>query len=113
MGFKLFLIKKSLVLEKGLELKKPLLTLSGEGWADFIIKCLLFIYFSFLFALLPHKIKTRAFYFSFSFLIISRVNISQPLFLCDSALCSSTVKISFKSKTPCLAHFVRFPLFGI
>ena len=31
MGFKLFLIKKSLVLEKGFELIKPLLALRGDG----------------------------------------------------------------------------------
>ena len=38
------------------------------------------------------------------------VKVSQPLPWCDAGLLRSTVKELFNSKTPCLAHFSKFPV---
>ena len=41
------------------------------------------------------------------------VNFSQPIFLCDPGLFFSTVRIEFKSNTPCFAIFSKSPFFSI
>ena len=40
------------------------------------------------------------------------VKVSQPLPWCDAGLLRSTVKELFNSKTPCAAHYFKFPVLG-
>ena len=57
----------------------------------------------------PQSKNTRSFLSSDIVEIIWSVNCSHPLFWCDPAVFSLTVKVAFNSSTPCFAHFVKSP----
>lgn len=113
-SFILWLFKKSFVLEKGFDPKKPLLADKGDGWDDSIIRWLgLLINFFFDLAKLPQSIKTKGSFLEFRVDIISSVKICQPISLCELGFLSSTVRLAFSNKTPCLAQDISEPLFEI
>src|SRR5690242_9563602 len=107
-------INNSLVLEKCLQPKKPLLALYGEGCAAFKTKCFVSsISDCFSWANLPHNRKTIPSLSSEILLITLSVNCSQPIFAWLPGSFCLTVKDAFKSKTPCCAHLIRLPFSGI
>ena len=110
-SFKLCSFKKEFVLENGFEPKNPLLADKGDGWADFIIKWFGFVINSFLdLAKFPQSINTRGSSLLLRRDIILSVKICQPILLWEFGFFSSTVRLAFKSRTPCLAQLTRDPL---
>jgi len=100
--------KISLTLEKCLHQEK-FLTEKGEGWADSKAKCFdLLIKDFFHFAKFPQSKKITHFFSSEIFLITASVKSPQPIFEWDAGFHFSTVKIAFKRKTHCFAHFSKF-----
>lgn len=113
-SFILWLFKKSFVLEKGFDPKKPLLADKGDGWDDSIIRWFWLLINSFLdIAKFPQRIKTKGSFLEFRDDIILSVKICHPMFLCELGFLSSTVRLAFNNKTPCLAQAVSEPLFEI
>lgn len=113
-SFILWLFKKLFVLEKGFDPKKPLLADKGDGWDDSIIRWFWLLINSFLdIAKFPQRIKTKGSFLEFRDDIILSVKICHPMFLCELGFLSSTVRLAFNNKTPCLAQAVSEPLFEI
>ncbi len=113
-SFILWLFKKSFVLEKGFDPKKPLLADKGDGWDDSIIRWFWLLINSFLdIAKFPQRIKTKGSFLEFRDDIILSVKICHPMFLCELGFLPSTVRLAFNNKTPCLAQAVSEPLFEI
>ena len=97
--------KISFALEKCLHPKNPLYADNGLGCGASKIKCFGLLSIAlFIWAGLPHKINTIGSSLLFNIFITSSVNISQPLFLCEAGLCSSTVNTELSNNTPCSAH---------
>ena len=103
-------IKYLLHFENGLLPKKPLYADNGDGcadsntkWQEVSIKTFLFL------ASLPHRINTRCGLSRFRYSIVAVVKVSQPLPLCDFALCASTVNTVFNNSTPCFCHARKLP----
>ena len=112
-SFMPFDFKKSFALENGLDPKNPRLADSGDGWTDSIIKWLWFVIRLFLLlAKLPQRINTTGFSLLFNRDIILSVNICQPILLWELGFFSSTVRLAFNNKTPCLAQVIKEPLEG-
>ncbi len=103
--------KNIFVLENGFDPKKPLLADKGDGWADSIIRWFGFVIKIFLdLAKFPHNIKIRGSSLRFRAEIIWSVKICQPILLWEFGFFSSTVRLAFRSKTPCLARETKEPL---
>ena len=93
--------------------KNPRCADKGEGCGDCKTRCRLrSIKSPFRWAYDPHRINTKCSRSSANLWITASVNVSQPLPWWDAALWASTVRVAFKSKTPCCAHRVKFPLRG-
>lgn len=102
------LIKKSLHLLKCLQPKNPEFAENGLGWLAVKIKWFgLFSIGIKDLAWLPHSINTIGEFCSFKILTISRVKVCHNSFEWEAGLCSITVRLVFKSKTPCFAQGER------
>ena len=96
--------------ENGLDPKKPLNAERGEGWADLSIRCLGdVIKEALLPAFAPQSIKTMGFSELLRIFIILSVNVLHPISLWLLAAPFLTVRVAFRSKTPCFAEEVRSP----
>jgi hypothetical protein len=106
--------KAALAWEKGLLPKNPFLAERGEGWAavstvwrSASIRSILS------WAYLPQSKNTTGSSCSLTARITSSVNTSQPLPLCEAALCARTVSTALSRNTPWSAHAVRQPWLGM